>query len=83
MNVLPFSDYSYLKIKIIAYGHEACTNFCGLNVSEDGAECDSFTIASTDFLLVYENKYYLQVYLGSLTYKIVGLDNHLFEIDED
>ena len=40
---------------------------------EDGVECESFTIASIDSLLVYENKYYLQVYL----------DNHVYEIVEN
>ena len=32
------------------------TNFCGLNVPEHGVECESFTIISTNSLLVYENK---------------------------
>ena len=34
-------------------------------------ECESFTIISIDSLLVYENKYYLQVYLDNCGYKIV------------
>ena len=42
-----------------------------LNVSEDGVEFEIFTIISTDSLLAYERKYYLQVYLGSFSYKIV------------
>ena len=29
---------------------------------KDGVECESFLIISIDFLLVYENKYYLRVY---------------------
>ena len=33
-----------------------CTNFCGLIVPEDGAECKSFTVISIDSLVVYENK---------------------------
>ena len=37
-------------------------NFRGLNVPEDGVVCESFTIISIDSLLVYENKYFLQVY---------------------
>ena len=61
-------------------------------------ECESFTIIYIDFLLVYENKYYLQVYLGNCTYKTLTsnctykildkqmtdyLDDNLFETDED
>ena len=42
-----------------------------LNVSEDGVEFEIFTIISTDSLLAYERKYYLQVYLGNFSYKIV------------
>ena len=38
---------------------------------EDGVECLSFTIISIDTLFVYENKYYLKVYLDSYAYKIV------------
>ena len=40
----------------------------------DGVECESFTIISIDSLLVYENKFYLQVYLDSCTYKIVNIE---------
>ena len=57
MNVLPVYDDRYIKTKRTIY-----TNFCGLNLPEDGAECESFTIISIDSLLAYENKYYLQVY---------------------
>ena len=38
---------------------------------EDDIECESFTVISIDSLLVYENKYYLQVYLDNCVYKIV------------
>ena len=47
------------------------TNFRGLNVPEDGVECESFTIISIDSLLVYENKYYLHIYLDNVAYKTV------------
>ena len=40
----------------------------------DGVECESFTIISIDSLLVYENKFYLQIYLDSCTYKIVNIE---------
>ena len=56
---------------------------------EDGVGCESFTVISIDSLLVYENKYYLQVYLDNRAYKIVGkkmidyLHDNVFESDED
>ena len=39
---------------------------------EDNIECKSFTIISIDSLLVYESKYYLQVYLDNCAYKILN-----------
>ena len=57
MNALPLYDDRYIKTKRRIY-----TNFCGLNLPEDDVECESFTIVSSDSLLSYENKYYLQVY---------------------
>ena len=51
----------------------------------DNIECESFAVVSIDSLLVYENKYYLQVYLDHCPYKIVNkqitdyLDENLFE----
>ena len=48
-----------------AHGDKVYTNFRGLNVSEDDIECGSFTVISNDYLLIYENKYYLQVYLDN------------------
>ena len=56
---------------------------------EDGVECESFTIIFVDSLLVYENKYYLQVYLDNCAYKMVEkqmtdyLDDSLFKTNED
>ena len=52
--------------------------FCVLNVPENGLDCESFRIISTDFLFVYENKYYLQVYLDSPAHKIV--DKQLIDL---
>ena len=52
---------------------------------KDDAECECFTVISIDSLLVYENKYYLQVYLDNRAYKIANkqmtdyLDENLFE----
>ena len=38
---------------------------------EDDIECESFTVISIDYLLMYDKKYYLQVYLDSWAYKTV------------
>ena len=51
---------------------------------EDHIECESFTVISTHSLVVYYNKYYLQVYLDNCSYKIVKkildyLDINVFE----
>ena len=54
---------------------------------EDSAECEFFTIISIDSLLVYGNKYYLQVYVDNCAYEIVNpndyLDDNLFQSDEN
>ena len=71
LNALPVYDDRYIKTKIRTYGDKVCTNFCGLNVPEDDIECQSFTIISTDSLLVYDKKFYLQVYLDNCAYKII------------
>ena len=48
-----------------------------------------FTIISVDFLLVYENKFCLQVCFNNCAYNIVNsqmmdyLDDNLFESDKD
>ena len=76
----------FLKIRIRTYYCKVYTNFCGLNVSDDGAE--SLAVISIDFLLIYDNKFYLQVYLNNCAYKIIGkqmidyLDDSAFETDE-
>ena len=52
---------------------------------EDNINCDSFTVIFIDSLLVYENKYYIQVYLDNYADKIVNkqmadyFDDNLFE----
>ena len=43
-DALPIYDDRYLKTKITTYGEKVYTNFCGVNVSEDGVECESFTL---------------------------------------
>ena len=52
---------------------------------EDDIERESFTVISINSLLVYDEKYYVQVYLDNCVYKIVNkqmtdyLDENLFE----
>ena len=43
-----------------------------LKYAEDDIECESLTVISIDPLLVYENRYYLQVYLDNCAYKIAN-----------
>ena len=43
-DALPIYDDRYLKTKITAYDEKVYTNFCGLNVSEEDVECESFTL---------------------------------------
>ena len=57
MNSLPVYVDRYIKTKIKTYGDKVHTNFRGLNVVEDDAECESFTVISSDSLFIYENKY--------------------------
>ena len=76
-NALPLYDDRYIKTKIRTYSDKVHTNIRVLNVPEDDI--------SIEFLHVYENKYYLQVYLDNCAFKIVNkqmtdyLDENLFE----
>ena len=54
------------------YRDKVYTSFRDLIVPEDVIEFESFTIISVDSLLVYDRKYYLQVYLDNCAYKIVN-----------
>ena len=89
LDALPVNDDRYIKTKIQTYGDKVYTIFRGLNVPEDGVECESFTVISIDSLLVLDNKYYLQVYLDNCAYKVADkqmicyLDDNLFESDKD
>ena len=71
LNVLPVYDDRYVKTKIRKCSDKVYTNFHALNVPKDGMECESFTVISTDSLLAYDEKYYLQVFLNNCAYKIV------------
>ena len=70
LNALPVYDDRYIKTIIKTYSDKVYTNFRELNVPEDDIEWECFTGISIDFLLVYEKKYYLQVYLDNCHYKI-------------
>ena len=74
LNTLHVYYDRHIKTKVRRYGDKVYTNFRDLNVSKDGVECESFTIISIDSLLVYENKFYLQIYLDNC-------DDSLFETD--
>ena len=58
-------------------------------MQEDNTQWKYFTVISIDSLLVYKNKYYLQVYLNNCAYKIVDrqminyLGENTFKTDED
>ena len=68
LNALAVYDDRYIKTKIRTYDDNIYTNFRGLNVPEDSSS-ESFTIIYIDPFFVYENKYYLQVYLDNCVYK--------------
>ena len=85
LKALSVYDDRYLKTKIRTYDDKVYTNFRGLNMSEDDTVCKFFTVISIDYLLAYDNKYYLQVYLDSCAHTIVNkkmrdyLDENNFE----
>ena len=85
LNTLPVYDDTFIKTRIRTYGDKVYTNFRGLNVLEDDIKCESFTVISIDSLLVYQNKYYLQVYFHNRAYRIIDkqmtdyLDDNLSE----
>ena len=57
-----------ITTKLKTYGDKVYINFRRLNVLGDDIESESFTVIYIDSLLVYENKYYLQVYLDNCAY---------------
>ena len=86
LSALPVYDDRYTKTKIRTYDDKVYTKSRGLNVPEDDIECESFTVISIDSLVVYENKYCLQVYLHKCAYTFpnqqmmkIYLDDNLFE----
>ena len=57
-----------ITTKLKTCGDKVYINFRRLNVPGDDIESESFTVIYIDSLLVYENKYYLQVYLDNCAY---------------
>ena len=55
-----YCNNRYIKTKIRTDHDKIYTIFRGLNVAEDGAKYEFFTIISSDSLLVDQNNYYLQ-----------------------
>ena len=51
------------------FGDKVYTNFRDLIVPEDDIQCESFIVISIYSLLVYNKKYYLQVYLDNCALK--------------
>ena len=72
LDALPVYDDRYIKTKKRTYSDKVYTNFRGLIVPEDDIECESFKAISIDSLLVYNEKYYLQVFLLNCASKIVN-----------
>ena len=59
--------YDDINTKIRTYGDKNYTNFRGLNVPEDGVQCEFLTIISIEYLLFYEETSGLQVCLDNFT----------------
>ena len=72
LNALQVYNDRYIKTKIKTYGDKVYNNFRVSNAPKDDIECKFFKVISIDSLLVYENNFYLQVYLDNCLYKVVN-----------
>ena len=72
LNALQVYNDRYIKTKIKTYGDKVYNNFRVSNAPKDDVECKFFKVISIDSLLVYENNFYLQVYLDNCLYKVVN-----------
>ena len=77
LNALPVYDDRYKKTKITTYSDKTYTNFCGLNMSEDGVECKFFAII---FLILY---LFMSAFKIVNTQMIDYLYNNLFASDKN
>ena len=82
LDVLPVYDNKCIKTNIRTDGDKVYTNFRDLNVAENVIECESFTVIFIDSLLIYNEKYYLQVFSDNCASKIVNkqMTDYLNEI---
>ena len=71
LNALSVHDDRYIKTKIRTCGENVYTNFLWHKCARRWYRIWIFYI-SIDSLLVYKNKYYLQVYLDNCAYKTVN-----------
>ena len=74
MNGSTIYENRYIKTKIKTYGNKIYSNFCGLNMPQGGIEFEYFTVISTDSLLLYENKYFSQVYSEIMLMKLLKVN---------
>ena len=79
-------ELKVIELKALpVYDNKFYSHFRGLNVLEDDTGCEHSTVISHYSLLVYENKYYQQVYLDNCAHEITNkqmtdyLDESLFE----
>ena len=61
----------YIRAKRRTNGDKIQTNFHSLNVPEDGVGYESFTIISIDYLVIFENKYYIIVTRNNIVWKLL------------
>ena len=54
LDTLLFYNDRYIKTKIKTYSNKVYINLHGLNVAENGVECESFTVISIESLPVYD-----------------------------
>ena len=86
LNDLPIYDDRYLKTKIRTQYEKSYTNFHDLNVSEDGEECQFFTIITYWFFYFFMKTniqaiFFTIISIGSLlVYENKYLDNCAYEI---
>ena len=65
----------YIKTKIRKYDDNVYTSFRGLNVPEDGVECESFTTISIGSLLAYEKASWFFTCLSASIFRQLWLQN--------
>ena len=62
LNALTVYDDRYMKTKVRTYQDKVYIYFCDFNM-QDEIDLGSFTVTPIDSSLVYNKKYYLQVYM--------------------